>query len=97
MIAPSRTCLLLADVAEPQDRRDLIAYIRKHRKERAETPFEIVLGGASPADPAEARDTIATLADAGATWWDERQLQSSDDLYRQMPVLRRINKGPPSI
>jgi hypothetical protein len=77
--------------------RDLIAYIRKHRTGRAETPFEIVLGGASPADPAEARDTIAALADAGATWWDERQLQRSDDLYRQMPVLRRINKGPPSL
>jgi hypothetical protein len=74
--------------------RDLIAYIRKHRKGRAETPFEIVLGGASPADPAEARETIATLAEAGVTWWDERQLQSSDDLYGQMPVLRRIDKGP---
>ena len=77
--------------------RDLIAYIRKHREERAEAPFEIVLGGASPADPAEARDTIATLAEAGATWWDERQLQGSDDLYRQLPVLRRIEKGPPSL
>src|SRR5215207_8601580 len=75
--------------------RDLIAYIRKHREGRAESPFEVVLGGASPADPAEARDTIATLADAGATWWDERQLQSSDDLHRLRPVLRRIDKGPP--
>ena len=84
--------------APPVDQvRDLIAYIRKHREGRAETPFEIVLGGASPADPAEARETIATLADAGATWWDERQLQSSDGLYRQTPVLRRIDMGPPSL
>ncbi len=74
--------------------RDLIAYIGKHREK--ETPFEIVLGGASPADPVEARETIAALADAGATWWDERQLQGSDDLYRETPVLRRIDQGPPS-
>jgi alkanesulfonate monooxygenase SsuD/methylene tetrahydromethanopterin reductase-like flavin-dependent oxidoreductase (luciferase family) len=77
--------------------RDLIAYIRKHREGRVDTPFEIVLGGASPADPAEARDTIAALANAGATWWDERLLQDSDDLYRQLPVLRRIKEGPPSL
>jgi hypothetical protein len=75
----------------------LVAYIAKHREGGADTPFEIVLGGASPADPAEARETIATLADAGATWWDERQVQGSDDLYRQVPVLRRIDMGPPSV
>jgi hypothetical protein len=77
--------------------RDLIAYIRKHREGRAETPFEIVLGGASPADPAEARDTLATLVDAGATGWDERHAHGSDDLHRQLPVLRRIDQGPPSL
>jgi alkanesulfonate monooxygenase SsuD/methylene tetrahydromethanopterin reductase-like flavin-dependent oxidoreductase (luciferase family) len=75
--------------------RDLVAYIREHREGRTEIPFEIVVGGATPSDPAEARETVATMADAGATWWDERQLQSSDDLHRQIPVLRRIEKGPP--
>lgn len=75
--------------------RDLIAYVRKHRQGQTDNPFEIALGGASPPDPAEASDAIASLADAGATWWDERQLQDSDDLYRQIPVLRRIDKGPP--
>jgi len=82
--------------APPVDQvRDLIAYIGKHREEPAEA-FEIALGGASPPDPAEAGELIATLADAGATWWDERQLQDSDALYRQVPVLRRIDQGPPS-
>jgi len=76
--------------------RDLIAYIGKHREGPAETPFEIVLGGASPGDPVEAWETIAALAEIGATWWDERQLQSNEDLYRQLPVLRRIAEGPPS-
>ena len=76
--------------------RDLIAYIGKHREGPAETPFEIVLGGASPGDRVEARETIAALAEIGATWWDERQLQNNEDLYRQLPVLRRIAEGPPS-
>lgn len=76
--------------------RDLIAYARHHRADR-QTPFEIVLGGATPGDPAKARDLIAPLADAGATWWDERQLQSSDDLHRLAPILRRVNEGPPTL
>jgi alkanesulfonate monooxygenase SsuD/methylene tetrahydromethanopterin reductase-like flavin-dependent oxidoreductase (luciferase family) len=84
--------------APPVDEvRDLVAYIGKQRKERAETPFEIVLGGASPPDAAEARDVIAPLAEAGATWWDERQLYGTDELQRQAPVLRRIEQGPPSL
>jgi alkanesulfonate monooxygenase SsuD/methylene tetrahydromethanopterin reductase-like flavin-dependent oxidoreductase (luciferase family) len=76
--------------------RDLIAYVKKHR-ERPETPFEIAVGGASPADPGEARETLATLAEAGATWWDERHLQGSDELYQRTPVLHRIERGPPSL
>jgi alkanesulfonate monooxygenase SsuD/methylene tetrahydromethanopterin reductase-like flavin-dependent oxidoreductase (luciferase family) len=75
--------------------RDLCAYVKEQRPGQTDSPFEIALGGASPPDPAEASDAIASLADAGATWWDERQLQDSDDLYRQIPVLRRIDKGPP--
>jgi hypothetical protein len=77
--------------------RDLIAYIKDHREERAEKPFDIVLGGVSPADPGEAKETIATLAGAGATWWDERQFADTDAVFQQGPVLRRIDKGPPSL
>lgn len=77
--------------------RDLVAYVRGHRECRKDTPFEVVLGGASPGDAAKARDVIAPLADAGATWWDERQLQTGEDLYRLEPILRRINQGPPAL
>jgi alkanesulfonate monooxygenase SsuD/methylene tetrahydromethanopterin reductase-like flavin-dependent oxidoreductase (luciferase family) len=73
--------------------RDLVAYVRRHR---SDDPFEIVLGGVSPADTAKAHDLIGPLIDAGATWWDERQLQSGDDLDRLEPVLRRIEQGPPA-
>jgi alkanesulfonate monooxygenase SsuD/methylene tetrahydromethanopterin reductase-like flavin-dependent oxidoreductase (luciferase family) len=77
--------------------RDLVAYVRRHRTGREGEPFEVVLGGATPGDPARARDLIAPLADAGATWWDERQVQTGDDLDRLAPVLRRVEQGPPTL
>jgi alkanesulfonate monooxygenase SsuD/methylene tetrahydromethanopterin reductase-like flavin-dependent oxidoreductase (luciferase family) len=73
--------------------RDLVAYVRQQRDDR---PFEIVLGGVSPGNPAKARELIEPLVEAGATWWDERQLQTSDALDRLAPVLRRIEQGPPA-
>ncbi|QPP07443.1 LLM class flavin-dependent oxidoreductase [Streptomyces bathyalis] len=74
---------------------DLVAYVGRHRG-RGEGPFEIVLGGVSPSAPAKARDLLGPLIDAGATWWDERQLQDSGDLDRLEPVLRRVEQGPPA-
>jgi alkanesulfonate monooxygenase SsuD/methylene tetrahydromethanopterin reductase-like flavin-dependent oxidoreductase (luciferase family) len=78
--------------------RDLVAYIHRHRSdERRDRPFEIVLGGVSPSDPVKARDLLGPLLDAGATWWDERQLQSRAELDRLAPVLSRIEQGPPAL
>ncbi|EWM18478.1 LLM class flavin-dependent oxidoreductase [Kutzneria sp. 744] len=72
--------------------RDVVAYVHEHRPD-ADGPFDVVLGGAT--DPATAADILAPLAEAGATWWDERQLQTGPDIDRLEPVLRRINAGPP--
>jgi alkanesulfonate monooxygenase SsuD/methylene tetrahydromethanopterin reductase-like flavin-dependent oxidoreductase (luciferase family) len=77
--------------------RDLVGYVRQLRAGGPDDRFEVVLGGASPVDRGKARDLIAPLADAGATWWDERQLQTTDDVQRLAPVLRRIHHGPPSL
>ncbi|MGW0909643.1 LLM class flavin-dependent oxidoreductase [Streptomyces sp. NPDC002853] len=75
---------------------DLVAYVEKQREGRAGTPFDIVLGGASPGEnAAKTRDLIGPLADAGVTWWDERQIQTSDGLDQFEPVLRRVEQGPP--
>jgi alkanesulfonate monooxygenase SsuD/methylene tetrahydromethanopterin reductase-like flavin-dependent oxidoreductase (luciferase family) len=74
--------------------RDLVAYVNEHRE--ADGPFEVVLGGVSPGDPAKARELIEPLAEAGATWWDERQMQGGEDFYQLAPVLRRIEQGPPT-
>jgi alkanesulfonate monooxygenase SsuD/methylene tetrahydromethanopterin reductase-like flavin-dependent oxidoreductase (luciferase family) len=77
--------------------RDLVGYVRQLRAGGPDDRFEVVLGGASPVDRGKARDLIAPLADAGATWWDERQLQTSEDVQRLAPVLRRIHQGPSSL
>ncbi len=73
-----------------------MAYVDRHRPDR-DAPFEVVLGGATSGNPVQARDQIAPLAQAGATWWDERQLQASEDLHRREAVLRRIEQGPPDL
>ncbi len=84
--------------APPTDQvRDLVSCVRRHRDERHTGPFEIVLGGVSPAGAAKARDLVGPLIDAGATWWDERQLRSSGGTDRLAPVLRRIEQGSPAL
>ncbi|MER7479121.1 LLM class flavin-dependent oxidoreductase [Streptomyces sp. NPDC126510] len=84
-------------VPDVSEVRALVGYIREHRPAGDERPFEFVLGGATPPGAAKARDVIAPLRDAGATWWDERQIQTGPDLDRLPPVLRRIEAGPPTL
>jgi alkanesulfonate monooxygenase SsuD/methylene tetrahydromethanopterin reductase-like flavin-dependent oxidoreductase (luciferase family) len=79
----------------PDEVHDLADYIAQQRTGRVDQPFEIVVGGVS--DPATAADLIGPLQAAGATWWDERQMQTNPDHYRTQPVLRRIEAGPPPI
>jgi hypothetical protein len=76
--------------------RELVAFIQDHREDRS-TPYDVIVGGISPADAAQSRAIIEPLAEAGATWWDERQLIRGQDFYRLEPVLRRIEQGPPTL
>jgi alkanesulfonate monooxygenase SsuD/methylene tetrahydromethanopterin reductase-like flavin-dependent oxidoreductase (luciferase family) len=78
-----------------QQVRELADYIARQRGDRAAGPFDIVVGGVS--DPATAADQLGPLQDAGATWWDERQVQTNPDHHRADPVLRRVEAGPPAI
>lgn len=84
-------------VAPPvEELRELMGYLRGLRGDvAADTPYDVIVGGIS--DPADYRGVIEPLAEAGATWWDERQLIRGTDFYRLDPVLRRIEQGPPSI
>ncbi|CAM5486030.1 hypothetical protein SSPIM334S_01742 [Streptomyces spiroverticillatus] len=70
-----------------------MTFVRGHRK--TDDPFDLVLGGVTPTDAAEARDVIGPLRDAGATWWDERQLDPSPGVDSLDAVLRRIGAGLP--
>ena len=83
--------------APPVDEvRELAAYIEGHRDADSTRPFELVVGGASPAKAADARDVLGPLTEAGATWWDERR-PIDDEINRLDPVLRRIEAGPPTL
>ena len=78
--------------------RDLVGYVHQLRPGEPDDRFQIVLGGASLADRGKARDLIGPLVDAGATWWDERQLQTSDDVQRLAPAITAAHhQGPPSL
>ncbi len=77
----------------PDEVRALATFLSRSAGERSSEPFDIVIGGAS--DPMTAADLIAPLREAGATWWDEREVQTNPDHYRAEPVLRRVAAGPP--
>jgi alkanesulfonate monooxygenase SsuD/methylene tetrahydromethanopterin reductase-like flavin-dependent oxidoreductase (luciferase family) len=76
-----------------QEVSDLVGYLAEQRGDRADEPFDMVVGGVS--EPSTAADVIGPFAEAGATWWDERQVQTNPDHHRAEPVLRRIDAGPP--
>jgi alkanesulfonate monooxygenase SsuD/methylene tetrahydromethanopterin reductase-like flavin-dependent oxidoreductase (luciferase family) len=79
----------------PGEVRDLADYIAQQRGDRAGEPFDIVVGGVS--EPSAFADLLAPLREAGATWWDERQVQTNPDHFRAEAVLRRVEAGPPTI
>ena len=83
---------------EVSEVRELVLFLRGCRAENglADKPFDIVIGGMSPAGPTASRDLVGPLADLGITWWDER-MPWGDDLERTEPILRRIEHGPPGI
>jgi alkanesulfonate monooxygenase SsuD/methylene tetrahydromethanopterin reductase-like flavin-dependent oxidoreductase (luciferase family) len=92
---PNMTGMEVARPPEVSEVRELVAFLRGCRADNglADKPFDIVVGGASPAGPA-GRDLTGPLADLGVTWWDER-MPWNDDLERVELMLRRIDQGPP--
>jgi hypothetical protein len=78
--------------------RELVGFLRGCRAANglADTPFDIVIGGMSPAGPAAGHDLVGPLADLGITWWDERMPWDAR-LEQAEPILRRIDQGPPRI
>ena len=75
---------------DADDLRELLAIVRAHREPTG--PFDVMLGGTTPEDPAAARDVIAPLAEAGMTWWSETIDPRQGDLETWR---RRVRQGPP--
>jgi len=81
---------------EPSIVAEIRGYIDTHRDQAGlrDKPFDLVVGGSSPGEMAgKAHDMLAPLADAGATWWDERF--PFDKLAVFDAVRARIEQGPP--
>ena len=78
-------------VLEPGDVRELRAVVDRHREDPA-APFDVMLGGATPEDPAAARAMLEPLAEAGVTWWQESVDPRQTDLEA---FRRRVRQGPP--
>jgi alkanesulfonate monooxygenase SsuD/methylene tetrahydromethanopterin reductase-like flavin-dependent oxidoreductase (luciferase family) len=76
---------------EPDELRQLLAVVRRHRADPA-APFDVLLGGTTPPDPAAARAMLEPLAEAGMTWWQETVDPRQTDLAA---LTRRVRKGPP--
>jgi hypothetical protein len=72
---------------------DAVSYLRERRGSLE--GFDVVVGGATA--PESAADDVGPLAEAGATWWDERQLYGGPDIDSFASVLRRVEAGPPSL
>jgi hypothetical protein len=95
---PAMAGMETARTPDVSEVRELVTFLRGCRAENglADRPFDIVIGGMSPAGPAAGRDLAGPLADLGVTWWDER-MPWGDALERAEPILRRIDQGPPCI
>lgn len=79
--------------AQPDDIREIVAYISKYRKGTG--PFDVVvIGGGTGRDRARDAKKIGPYVDAGATWWLESLyiLRNSPERMRA-----RIRRGPPRI
>jgi alkanesulfonate monooxygenase SsuD/methylene tetrahydromethanopterin reductase-like flavin-dependent oxidoreductase (luciferase family) len=75
--------------------REIHAFLRDRRAEAGldGEPFDLLLSGTTPADPAAAADVVGPLAAEGATWWREECAQ--EDLGRAEVMVRRAEHGPP--
>ncbi len=76
----------------PDDIREIKSFISKYRTEK--TPFDIIWEGETPiGDPSKSKETVKSLAEAGATWWMESRWSPS----KRGEVQARIKQGPPRI
>ncbi len=80
-----------AEEMTPEDLADAVAWLRARDLVR---PFEVIAQGVLPTDPDAAAEHLASLADAGATWWIESRWDPATT--SPQALLRAIEQGPPA-
>lgn len=89
-IIPQKYKATAMDRATPAEIREVKTYIDKHRRKK--TPFDIVVGGQTPAGKRKrGLEIVRPFEEAGATWWLESVWSSMDK------VRKRIKEGPPAV
>jgi alkanesulfonate monooxygenase SsuD/methylene tetrahydromethanopterin reductase-like flavin-dependent oxidoreductase (luciferase family) len=79
---------------QPADIQEMQHYIQIHRS--ADTPFEVVLEGETPADDlGRAQAITAAYADVGVTWWLENVWDTPWKKGGVEGMRQRIQQGPP--
>ncbi|MFD2792975.1 LLM class flavin-dependent oxidoreductase [Promicromonospora vindobonensis] len=82
----------------------LVDWLTEHRSDEAnrsaeddsaDRPFDVILQGKLPADPAEAAEQARAMADAGVTWWIESWWDPAKDTAESL--LEKVRQGPPSL
>ncbi|WP_127131527.1 LLM class flavin-dependent oxidoreductase [Georgenia sp. SYP-B2076] len=93
-VLPSRLCDPIDPLA-PAEIGELVAWVAERRPADAPTPFDVVVEGVLPDDPAAGCGHLRALADAGVTWW----IESRWDVDRDTPdrLLELARRGPPSL
>lgn len=87
------------DDITPDDVASLVAWLDARRdalglEQPTETPFDVVLQGILPDDdPSAARERLAALGEAGATWWVESRWDP--DTVTAGSLFDRVRQGPP--
>lgn len=76
----------------PAEVAEIAAWVREHRSADA-GPFDIVLQGRLPDDAEEARDHLAALGEAGATWFVDSRWEGPEATFEA--VSARIRGGVP--
>jgi hypothetical protein len=72
--------------------RESVRYTLDHRPADAATPFDVVIGGRSPADRAQGAARLAPYVEAGLTWWVEGIHPA---LGSPAALRETIRRGPP--
>jgi hypothetical protein len=80
---------------DPETVRAVHGFLQRCRDEAGtgHTPFDLSVGGTSPAGTGATQDLFGSLGEAGVTWWQEC-MPWDERLERAGPMLRRAEQGP---